>query len=386
MKFIVLIVIVLGIIAIAQMMRVYELTSKLRNRREEDIQLRDNKLNATLMLIFMIVLFGSYIFMLFRYGRGGLPEAASAEGVNYDWLMDLNMIIISAVFFLTNFLLFFFCFKYYKKPGVDAYFYPHNNKLELVWTVIPSMVLAVIIILGLKDWNSRTAAAAPESVRVEIYGKQFDWTVRYAGLDNQLGEFDYKLVNGTNPLGLVTAETIKTRIYEMDSIVSMLEANLNDPKLVYSKETLDKMEDELATKERIYQRLIQMQQTHDVRKDVHANDDVVEPSNTELVLCKGKEYEFNLRSQDVIHSAYFPHFRAQMNTVPGMVTRLKFTPTLTTKEMREKLNNPDFNYVLMCNKVCGASHSNMMLKIKVVEPAFYNTWWPMKAASGAFKK
>lgn len=386
MKFIALIVIVLGIIAIAQMMRVYELTSKLRNRREEDIQLRDNKLNGSLMIVFMIIFFGSFIYMLMRYGRGGLPEAASVEGINYDFLFDLNVIIISIVFFLTNFLLFYFCFKYYKKPGVSAYFYPHNSKLELLWTVVPSTVLTIIIIMGIKDWNSRTAEAKPDSIRVELYSKQFDWTVRYAGKDNQLGDFDYKLINGTNPLGLETTETIATRVKEMDSIIRTMEADLNDPSKVYSEENLEKMEDQLGSNQRIYQRLVQMQRTHHKAFDARANDDIVEGSNTELVMCKGKEYEFNLRAQDVIHSAYFPHFRAQMNTVPGMTTRMKFTPNLTTKEMREKLGNPNFDYVLMCNKVCGASHSNMKLTVKVLDEAEFVQWWAKKTAEGTFKK
>lgn len=385
MKFIALIVIVLGIIAIAQMVRVYELTSKLRNHKEEEIKLRDNKMNAILMMVFMIVFFASYIFMIMRYGRGGLPEAASTEGVAYDWLFDLNIIIISIVFFITNFLLFFFAFKYYKKPGVDAYFYPHNSKLELLWTIIPSSALAVIVVLGLVEWNKITGPSSPDAIRVEVYGKQFDWTVRYAGADNILGDVDYKLVNGTNPLGLVTAETLEKRVAEMDSVIHSIEIKLNDSKNIFSEEAVEEMEDKIVSRQRIYQRLVQMAKTHDKRKDAHANDDVVEPSNTELVMCKGKEYEVLLRSQDVIHSAYFPHFRAQMNTVPGMTTRLRITPTISTKEMRKKLGNPEFNYVIMCNKVCGSGHSNMKLIVNVLEPDEFNKWWVSKSIDGKFK-
>jgi cytochrome c oxidase subunit 2 len=385
MKFFALIVIVLGIIAIAQMVRVYELTSKLRNHKEEEIKLRDNKMNATLMLVFMIVFFGSYIFMLMRYGMGGLPEAASVEGNAYDWLFDVNMWIVNIVFFATNFLLFSFAFKYYKKPGAKAYFYPHNSKLELVWTIIPSSALSVVIVLGLLQWNRITGASSKDALRVEIYGKQFDWTVRYAGADNVLGEADYKLINSANPLGLVTTETLASRIQEMDSIVHSIESKLNNTSLVFSEENIDKMKDELIAKQRIYQSLVQLQKTHDPKRDANANDDVVEPSNTELVLCKGKEYEMILNAQDVIHSAYFPHFRSQMNTVPGMATRLRITPNVSTEEMRAKLKNPDFNYVLMCNKVCGSGHSNMKLIVKVVDEDEFNKWWIAKSIDGKFK-
>jgi cytochrome c oxidase subunit II len=386
MKFIALIVVVLGIIAVAQLMRVYELTSKLRNRREEEIDLRDNKMNANLMLVFMLVMFGSFLYMIARYGNGGNPVAASVEGVAYDQLMGLNMIIIIAVFFITNFLLFYFAFKYYKRPGVKAHWFPHNNKLELLWTVVPSIVLAVIIILGLRNWHERTSPSGEDAIRVELYSKQFDWTVRYAGEDNVLGKFDYKLINGDNPLGLATTSTIAQRVEEIATGIKELEAKINDADAVYSKENFEKMKTDLATKERIYQRLIQLKNLHNDSLDVYAYDDIVKPSNTKLILCKGKEYEFNFRSEDIIHSAFFPHFRAQMNTVPGMVTRLKFTPTITTKEMRQNLNDENFQYILMCNKICGSSHSNMKLFVEVVEEAEYNEWWNAEIAENTFKK
>ena len=385
MKFIALIVIVLGIIAVAQLMRVYELTSKLRNRKEEEIELRDNKMNANLMLLFMFVFFGSFLWMVARYGNGGNPVAASVEGVGYDNLMALNMVIIIFVFFLTNGLLFFFAYKYYKRPGVKAYWYPHNNKLELLWTVVPSIVLAVIIILGLRNWNERTSASGEDAIRVELYSKQFDWTVRYAGEDNVLGKFDYKLINGNNPLGIATTATIANRVVEMDSTIKALEARINNPENVFSVEAFAKMKKDLASKERIYQRLVQLKNLHNQEDDVYAYDDIVKPSNTKLILCVGKEYEFTFRAEDIIHSAFFPHFRAQMNTVPGMVTRLKFTPSITTKEMRKNLNDDNFSYILMCNKICGASHSNMKLYVEVLDEAEYNEWWKAEIAENTFK-
>lgn len=386
MKFIALIVIVLGIIAVAQLMRVYELTSKLRNRREEEIELRDNKMNANLMLLFMFIFFGSFLWMVARYGAGGIPVAASVEGVGYDWLMGLNLIIILLVFFLTNGLLFWFAYKYYKKPGVKAYWYPHNNKLELLWTVVPSIVLAVIIILGLKNWNERQGASGEDAIRVELYSKQFDWTVRYAGEDNVLGKFDYKLINGNNPLGLATRNTIDARVQEMDSLIKAAEDRINNPDNIFSVESMEKMRGDLASKERIYLRLKQLQNLHSDSLDVYAYDDIVKPSNTKLVLCKGREYEFSFRAEDIIHSAFFPHFRAQINTVPGMVTRMKFTPSMTTEEMRKELNDDDFQYILMCNKICGASHSNMKLFVEVLDEAQYNEWWTQEVAENTFKK
>jgi cytochrome c oxidase subunit 2 len=195
--------------------------------------------------------------------------------------------------------------------------------------VIPAIVLAVIVIYGIKTWNTITAVADPNSQVIELYAKQFDWTARYSGKDNTLGASNYKLITSTNDLG-------------MDST---------------SKEGMD--------------------------------DIIVK---NELHLVVNKEVEFKFRSRDVIHSAYFPHFRAQMNCVPGMTTMLHFTPTITTAEMRQKpeviaqwagINArrkergekpEEFSYILLCNKICGNSHYNMQMTIIVETQEEYDQW------------
>ena len=196
-KLIILIVIILGAIAIAQLVRVYEISAKLRKTGEHEISNRDNHLNAKLMLGFMLALFIGFIYLMVAYGWTGRGIAASAEGKETDSLLNLNFVIIIAVFFFTNFLLFFFTYKYVRKPGVKAFYYPHNNKLEMLWTVVPAIVLAVIIILGLKTWNDLVAPTGKEARRIELFAKQYDWTARYAGEDNTLGKYDYKLTTDT---------------------------------------------------------------------------------------------------------------------------------------------------------------------------------------------
>lgn len=378
-KLIVLIVIILGVIAIAQLVRMYELSSKLRGRREEDIPNRDNRLNATLLLVFMFAFFASVLYLFVEYGFTGRGEAASVHGKQTDWLLDLNLWIIIAVFFLTNTLLFGFAFKYVRKPGVKAYWFPHDNRLELVWTVVPAIVLAVIIILGLKSWNEQTDNASKEAIRIELFSKQFDWTVRMSGDDNTLGYFDYKLTNDNNPLALLTTKTIQDAIDSMENGstngIHALEAKLNDPKKIFVPEDHELMVKDLARKERMLRMLYQLKARHNSALDARALDDIVFNANDTLFLCKNQEYEFNFRAKDVIHSAYFPHFRAQMNTVPGQTTRFKFTPTITTAEMRDKMHNPKFNYVLMCNKICGSSHYKMKLMVVVLDKPAYKKWY-----------
>ena len=62
-----------------------------------------------------------------------------------------------------------------------------------------------------------------------------------------------------------------------------------------------------------------------------------------------------------------------MNCVPGLSTQFAFTPTKTTQEMKET-EGEDFEYVLLCNKICGSAHFNMQMKFVVESEEDYNKW------------
>ena len=385
-KLVALIVIVLGVLAIAQLVRLYELSSKLRKEGEHETNSRDNRFNARMMLVFLSFLFIGYIYLMLTYGWTGRGEAASVHGKELDWLLNINFALISIVFFITNFLLFTFAYKYIRKPGVKAFYFPHDNKLEMIWTVVPAIVLAIIIILGLRSWNTITNQAVKESINIELFSKQFDWTARYSGDDNTLGKFDYKLTTDNNELALMTTNTIDTAIFQMEnglSGIKALESKLNDRKIMLIPEEREKMTVDLERKSRLIRILYQMRGHHDSKIDKFAWDDIIQKDT--LFLCENKEYEFNFRAKDVIHSAYFPNFRAQMNTVPGLTTRFKFTPDITSKEMRVKMNNPKFNYALLCNKICGSAHYKMKMIIVVLEKSEYINWMDAKKKSSTFK-
>jgi cytochrome c oxidase subunit 2 len=151
------------------------------------------------------------------------------------------------------------------------------------------------------------------AIQVDVTAHQFAWDVRYGGKDNQNGKKNYKLIgslNGLNNLGLDLADS----------------KNYDDLKV------------------------------------------------TEIVLPVNKSVRFTLGSQDVLHSFYMPHFRVQMNCVPGMATYFQFTPKITTAEMREKTNDPKFSYQLYCAKICGGSHYNMKFAVRVVSEKEYAAW------------
>lgn len=379
-KLIVLAVIVLGIITVSQLMKVYQLSSKLANKNEAEISEKNNNLNAKLMIVFVLALFAGFIWLMLKYGWTGRGMAASVHGHEVDWLLNLNFVIILFVFFLTHIVLFFFAYKYVRKPGVKAHFFAHSNKLEMVWTVIPAIALGVIIIFGLRTWNKITDVAAAESIRVELFSKQFDWTARYSGEDNALGKFDYKLTTDDNELGLLTTNTIDSAINNMENGISgikALEDKLNDPSVVLSVQDRNDLMTDLDRKGRLIRLLHQMKGRHDSKADALAWDDIIQKDT--LYLCVDKEYELNFRSKDVIHSAYLPNFRVQMNTVPGMTTRFKFTPDITTEDFRKTKNNPDFHFVLMCNKICGGAHYKMKMTVVVLEEKEYDDWMESKS-------
>ncbi len=378
MKLLVLLVIVLAIIGVAQLMRLYELSNKVKGRKEEDIDLRANNVNGGLMMVFLVIFFGSFLWMLYEYGNGELPIAASETGEKIDWLFNINWIIVFFVFFLCNGLLFYFSYKYRYHPERKATFFAHDNKLELIWTLVPAAVMAVVIILGLMTWNEVTGKPSDDAVVVELYAKQFDWTARYSGDDNKLGYSDYKLVsshpNNSNPLGVINKQTLGWRIYELDSTVRDYQTRLHNDSAAteaYSLANLYKMEKTMEKLDRIKERVYKMQLSYSDTVGKLADDDFIAK---ELFLVVDQEYFFVFRSQDVIHCAYFPHFRCQMNCVPGQRTHLKVKPIYTTEEMREITGNPNFNFILMCNKICGESHSMMKMPVRVGTQEEFDAW------------
>jgi cytochrome c oxidase subunit II len=326
MSFLTLLAIALGVITLGYIVRIFELSSELKGEQQNwVIRDKDNKTQGTLFLLFLIGFFLFVAWQLVAYKDRLLPVAASEEGVEIDWLMNFNFIIIFIVFVIVNFLLFYFAFKYRFDSNRKALYYPVNHRLEILWTVIPGIAMAIIIVLGLKLWSSLQrdpVENGEEHIKIELVAEQFRWSARYAGDDNELGNFNYRLIAGANNLGV-------------DST------------------------------------------------DANSWDDFTLAN--EIYIPKGKRVYFSLRSKDIIHSAYFPHFRMQMNCVPGLHTMLHFMPTITTDSMRMITKNENFEYILLCNKICGASHFNMKMVVKVVEMDEFTKWYDEKKKNTIFK-
>jgi len=339
--FLILSVLVLIAISIWQITTIFELSQakKVNTQVAND---SDNNLNGKLMFAFLIFIYGITIFSFWAYGDVLLPNSASEHGADYDNLMWISFAIIFFVQTITQALLHYFSYKYRGEKGKKALFYADNDKLEMIWTIIPVITLAGLILYGLYTWTDiMTVEENEEALVVELYAQQFNWKARYAGEDGVLGDANVRFLQDFEGRNLVGID---------------------------------------AT-------------------DPNGFDDVVVQ---ELHLPVGREVIFKMRSQDVLHSAYMPHFRAQMNCVPGMITEFAFTPNKTTEEMRQdpdvrakvkKINkirvekskelvasgdtalDPyEFDFLLLCNKICGASHYNMQMKIIVETEQEFEAW------------
>ncbi len=376
MKLLIILVIVLAIIAIVQLTKVYEFTRVLRKTREEEITPADNKLQANLMLVWMIIFFIGVAVLYVRYGDY-LPEPASEHGKDIDWLMSVNLWMITIMFFITNAMLFLVCWKYYYRKDRKARFFVHDNRLEMIWTLIPGVAMAFIIVFGLITWNKITGPASDDALRIELYSKQFDWTARYPGDNGDFGTSNYNLISNDNAMGIVTKEKMTAKLAEIDAEIVGIENKISENKKmpVMPKTYIESLQDKIYRLERHKQRILDLNESKTAGGlsdwESGVDDKIVKG---EMHIPVGKEIEFIFKSQDVIHSAYMPHFRAQMNTVPGVPTRFKMIPTITTKEMRAKLGKENFDYILLCNKICGAAHFNMQMKIVVDSPEVYEAW------------
>ncbi|WP_419788815.1 cytochrome c oxidase subunit II [Mucilaginibacter sp. X4EP1] len=270
-----------------------------------------NNIMGFVCIIFLIAGIYGATWSLTVQGSMSLPESASAHGVDTDNMFTVTSILTLIVFFLTQSLLFGFAFFYRGSDKRKAHYLPHNNTIEKIWTIIPAAVLTVLVVFGFFTWQKiENSTEVKGDINIDVTGHQFAWELRYPGKDGKLGALDYKLTTGDNKLGI----------------------DFKDPR------SLD-----------------------DLQADT-------------LVIPVNKSIRLNIHAQDVIHSVYMPHFRLQQNAVPGLPTFFKFIPTITTAEMRVRTDNPKFEYLLYCNKICGGSHYNMQKVVRVVTAEEYQDW------------
>lgn len=298
------------IAVIGKIHSIYVLTRKMNGNYDP---LANNNLQAYLLFIFLFVFLGGVYYSYAVWGDWSWREAVTLHGKEYDAMFITTLVVTTLVLILTHIVLLTFTFLYRMKAGRKAYFYPHNDTLERIWTIVPAIVLTVLVMFGFFTWRSITNV--PEelqksALQIEVLGEQFAWNVRYPGSDGVFGKRNFKLTTGSNPYGI-----------DFD--------------------------------------------------DKHSWDDI---QGEHIVIPVNRSVRFHILSKDIIHSFYIPDFRVQINAVPGMTNYFQFTPTVTTEEMRDRMNDPNYDFIMLCNKICGTGHWNMGKKVVVVTEAEYQDW------------
>lgn len=300
----------LGFLITFQIAKASEYVAVLKGEKKTFEQ--NNRVNAFMLVLFLVLgLVGVYWCNELFKGKI-LGEAASDHGEKIDKMLYITLWVTGAVFVLTQVLLFWFAFKFQHSEKRKALYFPHDNKLEVLWTVVPAIFLTVLVGFGLFYWFKITGDAPKDSLEVEIVGKQFNWITRYKGKDGVFGKKYYKNISDTkdNTLGLLW-------------------------------------------------------------DDKAAQDDVVADK---LVLVVNKPVKLIINSRDVIHDVGLVHFRMKMDAVPGTPTTMWFTPKYTTKEMKVRTNNPDFVYEISCDQMCGKGHYSMRGVVEVVTQPEFDAW------------
>jgi len=310
----IIVILLLGFLITFQIAKASEYVSVMRG--EEKSRKQNNRINAFLLLTFLILgLIGVY-YCNEKYGGKILQfgSAASNHGEDVDNMLKITIIITGIVFVITQVALFWFAYKYQESDKRKAFFYPHNNKLEVIWTAIPAIVLTVMVGFGLFYWFRITGEAPDGAMQVEVTGSQFKWEFRYPGRDGKLGKKYFKAINegANNPLGQLWEDS----------------TNKDD---IYS-----------------------------VQEDLH--------------LVVNKPVKLVINAKDVIHDVGLTHFRLKMDAVPGTPTTMWFTPTKTTAQMKKELNDPEFVYEISCDQMCGQGHFKMRGTIVVESQEEFDLW------------
>ena len=272
---------------------------------------RRRNFNSWLFLIFFIV--GSITFYCFHrtIEPDLLGEPSAEHGYWLDSSTKMTFILILVIFFATQAVLALFMILYRYDKHRKALFYPMNLKLEIVWTVIPLIVFMGLFIDSYITWTKVMEIPPEDPVVVEVTGMQFNWIARYPGADKKLGKVNVRYINQQNAVGL----------------------DLSDPASL---------------------------------------DDFV---TGEIRIPVNRSVLFKIRSLDVIHSVYIPHFRLKMDAVPGMPTQFAFKPVRTTNAMKMETSNAWFNFSIYCAELCGRGHYNMKTDVIVDEEDVYEQWY-----------
>jgi cytochrome c oxidase subunit 2 len=121
-----------------------------------------------------------------------LPENVATYGQEIDWLFYLIYWITGITFVLVTVAFLAFLVLYRDRPGRRARYTHGSTPLEIVWTVVPSLILVVLTFLSVPAWSKIKMSMPQTDFVIQVTGKQFNWQVTYPGPDGKFGTGDDK--------------------------------------------------------------------------------------------------------------------------------------------------------------------------------------------------
>ena len=251
-------------------------------------------------------------------GKMGFQPAATELARDIHALDNLLLIVITIITVFVTALMLWCIYRFSKKRNPDAASFTHHTTVEVLWTVVPIVVLVFIGAYSLPILFKQQEIPSAD-VTIKAIGNQWYWTHEY--VDHDFG-FDSYLIGSD--------ATLDTSLRAEDENVTAF--------------VLDEhMEAKLA-------------------EAGYSRNEWLLATDTAVVVPVNKTIVVQVTGADVIHAWTIPAFGVKQDAVPGRLAQLWF------KAEKEGI------YFGQCSELCGKDHAYMPITVKVVSQEAYEAW------------
>ena len=277
-----------------------------------------------------------------RLGRPvNVSNATSDIDGMYEFIYWLTSIVFVAVFVT----MIVFLIRYRHRPGRRAAFVHGHNRLEIVWTLVPTVIMALIAAFSQSIWAKHKyidqMPVGQSVVQVNIMARQFQWFFHYPGADGKFGRTDLLWRQNT---GDPAEEIGLMRGYIEDFLDEDLFEQISDDP----------------------------ERAHLLEADDAAQDDIV---TSVMMIPVDRKVHVQITSKDVLHSFFLPYFRVKQDAVPGLIGHIWFESNrLSADVMGVYANGDPKPFDIICAELCGAQHYTMRGQLFVVTEQAFAKW------------
>lgn len=258
-----------------------------------------------------------------------LPPNYSVHGTGIDSLYTVILWITGIAFVLVQVLLVLFMVKYRHGKARRAHFTHGHTRLEMIWTLLPAVILALLALWSKKVWDEYRFTRPDHAARLLVVGEQFKWNVVYPGPDGKLGRYMQFPKPSDDGYRDVPRSIAIDRINDFlsDNTLGQLRPDHPAVKANKARKPSDPAYDPTLD---------------EAVKD--GKDDDYDPisAGRTIFLPANRPIDITLTSKDVLHDFFLPNFRVKLDAVPGLRGQIGFTATRTsTREFTSVDEVPD---------------------------------------------